>query len=87
VVRARALPRGKIEVTWTPGLNATSYLIERRDLGSARWRIAGRVTGDTFRFLETRLRPSSLYAFRVRAVNDSGTSAPSPVAGARTRPR
>jgi hypothetical protein len=87
VVRARALPRGKIEVTWTPGLNATSYLIERRDPGSARWRIAGRVTGDTFRFLETRLRPSSSYAFRVRAVNDSGTSAPSPAAGARTRPR
>jgi fibronectin type 3 domain-containing protein len=86
-VRARAMARGKIEVTWTSGVNASSYLIERRDPGSARWRIAGHVSGSTFRFLQTRLRPRNYYAFRVRAVNALGTAAPSPVAGARTRAR
>jgi fibronectin type 3 domain-containing protein len=86
-VRARALPRGKIELTWTSGENATSYRIERRDPGSTRWRIAGSVSGGTLRFLQTRLRPRSYYAFRVRAVNALGSSPPSPVAGARTRGR
>lgn len=86
-VRARALPRGKIEVTWTAGVNATSYLVERRDPGSSAWRVAGRVAGTSLRFLQTRLRPRSYYAFRVRAVNANGTSEPSPVTGARTRAR
>lgn len=86
-LRARALPRGKIEVTWAPGVNAISYLIERRDPGSARWRVAGRVSGSSQRFVQTRLRPRSYYSFRVRSVNASGASDPSPVAGARTRAR
>lgn len=86
-IRARAMDRGKIEVSWTGGVNASSYLIERRDPGSARWRVAGHVSGSTSRFVQTRLRPRSYYAFRVRAVNALGTAAPSPVAGARTRAR
>lgn len=86
-VRARALRRGKIEVTWSPGVNATQYLIERRDPGSSSWRVAGRVSGSTFRFVQTKLWSRSYYAFRVRAVNASGTADPSPIAGARTRAR
>lgn len=86
-VRARALRRGKIEVTWSGGVNATEYLIERRDPGSSRWRVAGRVPGSILRFVQTRLWSRSFYAFRVRAINPNGIADPSPIAGARTRAR
>jgi hypothetical protein len=76
---------GKVVLSWNPGVHATTYWIERRDPGSRRWRFVGRAPSGSLRFVETRLQSGRKYLFRVRAGNDSGFAAPSPIAGARPR--
>lgn len=84
-LRARGMRGGKVVLSWNPGVHATTYWIERRDPGSRRWRVVGRAPSGSLRFVETRLQSGRKYLFRVRAGNDSGFAAPSPIAGARPR--
>jgi subtilisin-like proprotein convertase family protein len=84
-LRAQGMRGGKVLLTWPQGLNATAYRIERRDPGSARWRVAGQVPASALRFVETRLRPRERYSFRVIALNASGLASPSPAVTSRPR--
>jgi fibronectin type 3 domain-containing protein len=77
---AKALSRGRIQLTWTPGAGTTTgFLIERQD--GATWVEAGRTRADRPGFIDTGRAAGTFYNYRVRAMSGTYRSAPSPEAG------
>lgn len=75
----------RIDLTWTDASsNETGFQIERRDAGSSDFSLHGSVVSNVTIFHDTSLPGSTAFAYRIRAVNSGGTSAPSNIVSATT---
>ncbi|WP_298272308.1 fibronectin type III domain-containing protein [Geobacter sp.] len=75
----------KIDLSWSNISGNTSYIIERQVEGGA-WAQLTTVGQDVTTYSDTGLTAGTLYGYRVRVVNASGTSAPSNERSATTAP-
>jgi hypothetical protein len=74
-----------ISLNWTDNAdNEEGYIIERQGPDGV-WTVVATVPLDTAAYKDTGLTPSTTYAYRVRAVNSSGSSEASNEATARTQ--
>ncbi|VDO68159.1 unnamed protein product [Heligmosomoides polygyrus] len=72
--------KDRIDIQWKPPANnggspVKSYVVEKKEKGSAIWSEAGKTSGTTFS--ANNLKPGVEYEFRVIAVNEAGPSDPS----------
>ncbi|KJH43663.1 fibronectin type III domain protein [Dictyocaulus viviparus] len=72
--------KDRIDIQWKPPINnggspVKSYVVEKKEKGSAMWNEAGRTSNTTFS--ASQLKPGTEYEFRVIAVNEAGPSDPS----------
>jgi len=68
----------RVNLSWThPGTNATAYEIVRSTSPTGTFVAAGTVPVGTNTFSDTSRNASTAYSYKVSAVNNSGTSAPS----------
>ena len=74
IVQATPTGSTSVSVLWQPATYATSYSIER--LAAGTWAPVGRSSSASF--TDTSASPSTLYQFRVKSVNETGTSSSSP---------
>ncbi|KAJ1363943.1 Twitchin [Parelaphostrongylus tenuis] len=72
--------KDRIDIQWKPPANnggspVKTYIVEKKEKGSAFWNEAGKTSGTTFS--ANQLKPGVEYEFRVIAVNEAGPSEPS----------
>ncbi|KHJ84916.1 fibronectin type III domain protein, partial [Oesophagostomum dentatum] len=72
--------KDRIDIQWKPPANnggspVKTYIVEKKEKGSAIWNEAGKTSGTTFS--ATNLKTGTEYEFRVIAVNEAGPSEPS----------
>ena len=90
VLKAIATSYSRIALFWTAPANnggspITGYEIERSNDGGATWSAIISNTGtNATKYANTGLAPSTTFDYRVSAINDMGTSAPSNTANATT---
>ncbi|KAK5968521.1 Twitchin [Trichostrongylus colubriformis] len=83
--------KDRIDIQWKPPTNnggspVKSYIVEKKEKGSAIWSEAGKTSGT--KFSANNLKPGVEYEFRVIAVNEAGPSDPSaPTDPQITKPR
>lgn len=75
-----------VTISWQPpyddgGAPVTSYLVEKRERGSAFWSKVSASPADETTMTVTRLRNGSEYEFRISAENTAGLSRPSEPSG------
>jgi N-acetylneuraminic acid mutarotase len=85
--KVQASPKSsqKIRLTWRDTRNEKRFKLYRRDKGSEGWVLVEKLEKNTKKYIDTRLEPSTVYSYRIRAVTKAGASAYSKVASARTR--
>jgi hypothetical protein len=82
---AVAASKSQIDLTWTDNSsNETGFEIERSTIPGVNWTLVTTTAPNQRAFSNTGLSPLTTYAYRVRAVNATGKSAPSATASART---
>jgi fibronectin type 3 domain-containing protein len=82
---AKALSRGRLQLTWTPGAGTpTAFQIERQDGGS--WIVIGKAKPNVTSFIDTGRTAGTFYNYRVRALSGTASSGPSPEAGDTAKP-
>jgi hypothetical protein len=74
-VIAHVVSSKEVRVTWVPVSGAVSYEVYRRDAGTTRFTLLGTTRTNTFSDIEA--PANAAYLYRVRAVNDIGSSADS----------
>ncbi len=72
-----------IVLLWAPSAGATSYQVERFEVGTG-WKILGAVSGVDNYFTDTGLKAKTNYSYRIHAKNAGGSSPYSFVSSART---
>ncbi|KAK6747288.1 hypothetical protein RB195_000476 [Necator americanus] len=83
--------KDRIDIQWKPPTNdggspVKTYVVEKKEKGSALWTEAGKTSGTNFS--ANNLKPGVEYEFRVIAVNEAGPSEPSEPTDAQiTKPR
>ena len=77
-----------ITITWQPGggPQVDSYTLYHRAKSSSQWTVIKDIRGRTSMSLKE-LQPYTTYQFRMFALNDLGTSKPSPLAEFTTSPK
>lgn len=84
-VTATAPSSTRVDLTWTDGAAETGYTVER-SAGSGSWTSVGQVGADVTAFVDTTVRPSTRYDYRIYATNGYGSSPASATAGVTTPP-
>jgi subtilisin family serine protease len=81
---ANARSSSQIALSWDAVPSATSYILERSTSPESGWTIHATLAAKWTSFLDEGLLASTTYSYRVRAVNDLGSSDPSNNASATT---
>lgn len=74
-IDAHAILTTRVAIAWSAVSNATSYIVERRGAGGAFLPIG---TSPTNAYVDDAVTANTSYLYRVRAVNESGSSPESP---------
>ncbi|HTG45953.1 MAG TPA: fibronectin type III domain-containing protein [Verrucomicrobiae bacterium] len=77
VLQTVAISESRIDLLWNDVANETTYEIERK-LGSGNWGPLASVGANVTSYSNSGLQPSTLYFYRIRALNAAGASALSP---------
>ncbi len=85
-ITMRALSSSQIEINWTDNSNNELGFIIERQQSSGIFMEAGRVGQNTVRFVDSGLSSNQVYVYRIRAYNNSGSSAYTVSKAVATRP-
>jgi subtilisin family serine protease len=80
MLKAKAMTTSRVDLRWRDRSDDESGFRIDRKTGSGKWSKVAKVGADVTKFSDTGLNRASAYAYRVRALNAAGTSAPSNVA-------
>jgi fibronectin type 3 domain-containing protein len=84
---ATAKSATEVDVSWSDVATETAYRVEVSSDGSSGWTPVATVGQNVTTFQDFDLIPSTLYYYRVIAINSGGSSAASPTASATTPPQ
>lgn len=80
IVSTTIITTASISVTWSPVAGAAAYLVERRESDEGEWAPIAEVEFDQISHLDSSLVPSSIFQYRVTAINGDTRSLPSATA-------